>query len=225
MIRGVGFDLDGTLFDHRGSARIGIDGFFRSLGIAPSDEARRSWFTAEEEQFELWRAGSISFREQRRRRLLIVLPPLGAAVPDDPDSLDALFEQYAHAYRDAWRPFDDSATLLRALRRDGYRTGILTNGSHEQQVDKLRVTGLYDLVNVVCTSERIGLAKPDVGAFSALADHMGIPPAECLFVGDHAEHDVAGAESAGMSAVLVDRCGRHAEGIGEAVRAALAPWA
>lgn len=204
-IRAVGFDLDGTLFDHRGSARAGVDAFVASLGVAPSDAVRGAWSAAEREQFEHWRAGRIGFAEQRRRRLRQVLPGLGVSTPTDDAGLDALFDRYLDAYRGAWRAFSDSADELRRLRHDGYRLGILTNGSDEQQRDKLHVIGLTDLVDVICTSEGIGVTKPDARAFHHLAGELGVEPSACLFVGDDPEHDVAGARASGMSAVLVDR--------------------
>lgn len=220
-MRAVGFDLDGTLFDHRGSARTAVDTFARHVGIEPTETAREDWFAAEAEQFERWRSGEISFVEQRRERLRAVLPRWDASVPEDDAALDALFEHYLSAYRSGWRTFSDSATLLESLRTSGFRIGILTNGSEQQQVDKLASLSLLDAVDVVCTSERIGVAKPTPEAFLTLVHELGVEPAECLFVGDSVEHDVVGAESVGMQALLVDRYGVHAEGIMAAVVARL----
>jgi len=204
-IRAFGFDLDGTLFDHRGSASRAVDALLRGLGVESSQAARALWFAAEDSQFEEWRAGRISFQEQRRRRLRMVLPAVRLAVPDADDDLDALFEDYLRAYRAAWRAFPDAVAVLATLRAHGFRIGVLTNGSEQQQVDKLRVTGLYDLIDVVCTSEAIGVNKPDPRAFEALAERLGVAPSECFFVGDHPDQDVAGARAAGMSAALIDR--------------------
>jgi putative hydrolase of the HAD superfamily len=36
-MRAVGLDLDGTLFDHRGSAIAGVNAFFRSLGVESTE--------------------------------------------------------------------------------------------------------------------------------------------------------------------------------------------
>lgn len=201
----VGFDLDGTLFDHRGSAREGVGQFLRALGVEATNAALNVWFTAEEEQFERWRSGRISFQEQRRERLREVLPKLGLAIPPHEVGLDALFNDYLRAYREAWRPFPDSLTLLQELRACGYRLGLLTNGIEAQQLDKLRRTGLAGAFDVVCTSEHIGFQKPDAQAFQTLASELGIEPSRCVFVGDNARHDIAGARSAGMRGVLVDR--------------------
>lgn len=196
--------------------------FVASLGVKPSPQTRATWFATEELQFERWRAGEISFQEQRRERLRSVLPTIGVQPPADSAELDDLFEHYGRAYRSAWRAYPDSVRLLHELRSAGLRVGVLTNGTQEQQLDKLKAIGLIDSLDVVCTSERIGAHKPALNAFRAFADELGVSAEECLFVGDNAEHDVAGARAAGMRALLIDRRGDHAEGIAPALYASLA---
>lgn len=212
-IRAVGFDLDGTLFDHRGSATDAVDAFLRLVGALPSDEARRLWFSAEDAEFERWRSGQVSFQEQRRRRLRTVLAALGVTIEDTPVFLDELFEEYLHEYQAAWRAFPDAVDVLTSLRSQGFRLGILTNGNEEQQLEKLRTIGLYESVDVVCVSEAIGVQKPDPRAFKTLAQRLGVAPAECLFVGDNPQHDIAGAIAAGMSAKLVERYRESADSL------------
>jgi putative hydrolase of the HAD superfamily len=220
-VKAIGFDLDGTLFDHRGSAATGVDEFFLQFGIASSDAGRRLWFAAEEAEFERWRAGEVSFQEQRRNRLRRALPGLGLSAPEHPAELDGMFEDYLRAYRAAWTAFPDSASVLAALRQRGFRLGVLTNGNHEQQLEKLTAVGLLDLVDVVCTSELIGFQKPDPRAFQTLAASLDAEPADCLFIGDNPEHDVAGARAAGMRAGLVDRYSAAAPGLRAVVESGL----
>jgi len=220
-IRAVGFDLDGTLFDHRGSAIVGVDRFLESLGVEPTEHARTLWFAAEDEQIERWRLRRIDFQEQRRERLRRVLPALGVPTPSEVAELDALFERYLAGYRAAWRAFPDSVELVRRVKATGRRVGLLTNGAEEQQLDKLRLTGLLEVFDHICISERIGVQKPDPQAFRLLAAGLGVGPGECLFVGDNPLHDIDGARAVGMTALLVDRYGLHRTGVAEAVMASL----
>lgn len=203
-LRAVCFDLDGTLFDHRGSARAGASRFLEGIGLAVTESAFDAWFAAEDEQFERWRSGRISFQEQRRQRLRTVLPPLGYDLPPEDVALDALFDDYLRAYRASWRTFPGVVALLDELRASGYRLGLLTNGSEEQQLEKLAATGLDDAFDVICISERIRFQKPDERAFLTLATALRVEPSACLFVGDDPVRDIAGARSAGMRALLVD---------------------
>ena len=221
MVRAVCFDLDGTLFDHAGAARAGATHFLEGLGSAATERALDAWSAAEAEQFERWRSGQISFQEQRRERLRAVLPRLGAELPRDDAALDRLFEGYLRSYRASWRLFPGSASLLRELRAGGYRLGLLTNGTDEQQRDKLGRTGLDSAFDAVCVSERIGFQKPDARAFLTLADELDADAADCLFVGDDADRDIAGARAAGMRAVLVDHSAAGAADLRTVVLAAL----
>ncbi|PZF11310.1 HAD family hydrolase [Curtobacterium sp. MCLR17_034] len=221
VLRAVCFDLDGTLFDHRGSARAGATRFLESLGIAATESALESWFAAEDAQFERWRSGQISFQEQRRERLRTALPSLGCQPPSDEIGLDSLFDGYLASYRASWRVFPGSVSLLRELRGRGYRLGLLTNGTEEQQLDKLTYTGLDGAFDAVCVSERIGLQKPDERAFLTVAHELGVDASDCLFVGDSAAHDIAGARTAGMHGLLVNHSAEEAVGIKTAVLACI----
>jgi putative hydrolase of the HAD superfamily len=216
----VGFDLDGTLLDHSGASAAAIDAFTTWLDAPTSEQTRSLWAAAEDEQFEQWRAGRITFQEQRRRRLRSFLPALEVDVPLDGGELDALFEQYLLSYRAAWRPFPDAVELLVTLHRQRVPVGVLSNGSHKQQLDKLASIGLDRYIGVVCTSELIGFAKPDPRAFHALAKGLGVEPADLVFLGDNPEHDIAGARAAGIRAGLVERRASHQVDLFEALATA-----
>lgn len=219
----VGFDLDGTLFDHRGSAEVAIAQFVDELGGIRIADLTEAWFDLEGEHFEAWRQERISFGEQRRRRLRSFLPLLGIRSLDDDETLDALFGRYLRAYRAAWRPFDDAMPLLAQLQAQGTRVGVLTNGNHAQQVDKLHSVGLMPFIDVVCTSEELGVAKPNRRAFEELAARLGMPVGSVVFIGDDRAHDVDGARSAGMAAGLVDRTLSRPITLEDALRTATGP--
>lgn len=216
----IGFDLDGTLFDHRGSAAEAVLEFTADLGYEPTPDRTAAWFDFEAEHFESWRAGAVTFTEQRRLRLRDYLRLLGARGLTEDGDLDRLFESYLTRYRRAWRAFPGVTSVLRQLRDQGMRIDVLTNGNHEQQIDKLRVTGLASLVDVVCTSEDIGVAKPDPRAFEILASRLGCTPSEMLFIGDDLTLDVTAARAAGVAAAQVRRDRDGPTALGEAVRSA-----
>lgn len=218
--RAVGFDLDGTLFDHAGSAADAVCEFVADLGFDSTPELVAAWFTLEAVHYESWRAGRISFAEQRRLRLRDFLQILGVDTARGDDGLDDAFDRYLVFYRRAWRAFPGALEVLTNLRRSGTRLGILTNGNEQQQLDKLAVTGLGSLVDVVCTSDGIGVAKPDPRAFEILADRLGYSTSEIAYVGDNTELDIAGARAAGVAAGRVRYGDRAPVGLMAALRSA-----
>jgi HAD superfamily hydrolase (TIGR01509 family) len=98
-------------------------------------------------------------------------------------------------------PQPDARMMLRALRERGISTGILTNGwSPLQQCKARRV----EFQGPVVVSSDLGIQKPELSAFQALADALNAPLEEIAYVGDAPESDVAGALRAGMPAVWLD---------------------
>ncbi|GAA4972642.1 HAD family hydrolase [Kineococcus glutinatus] len=203
----VVFDLDGTLFDHPAAASAGLRGWLRSLGRECTAELEAAWFAAEQRHFRAWREGLCDHDEQRRRRLRDVLPLLGLPVGDDA-ALDGQFRDgFLHAYRQAWRGYDDVAGALDAVRAAGLRTAVLTNGPAEQQNAKIEAIGLGGRLGPVLTADELGVAKPDPRAFAAVCERLGTAPGETLYVGDEHDVDVLGARAAGLRAVHLDRTG------------------
>jgi FMN phosphatase YigB (HAD superfamily) len=76
-IEAVVFDLDDTLFDHRGSVRTALGAWLRGLGSVATDDLVEAWLRVEERHFPRWRSGEISWVEQRRERLRDFLPLIG----------------------------------------------------------------------------------------------------------------------------------------------------
>ena len=233
-VSAVAFDLDGTLLDHRTASRRAFAHLVGERGGAVTPDLERSWWDAEDRHFDAWRRGIITFEEQRRRRVREVLPLIGPgavsdsgswggglpggtgdALSDDElsddevsdDELDRIFGVYLNAYEAAWCVFPEVVGVLDALRSAGLAVGLLTNGAERQQEKKLALTGIRDRFDVVCTSETLGVAKPDPRAFAALCSRLRVPAGGVLFVGDDYRMDILGASAAGLATYFVDRGG------------------
>ena len=100
-----------------------------------------------------------------------------------------------------FRLFDDTVPVLRSLREEGWRHVILSNHVPElgDLVEGLELAGLID---DVLTSAMTGYEKPHPEAF-ALGRAAAGDPDELWMVGDNPHADVEGAESVGISAILV----------------------
>jgi putative hydrolase of the HAD superfamily len=119
-------------------------------------------------------------------------------------------EAFLASYFDAWEPHtltDPQAPgLLRRLRADGIRIGVLSNtmwprSRHEQFFVR---DGILELIDGAVYTSEIDWTKPHPEAFRAAMAAVGISdPAGCVFVGDRPFDDVYGAKQAGMRAVLI----------------------
>ncbi|WP_367870546.1 HAD family hydrolase [Luteolibacter sp. Populi] len=109
----------------------------------------------------------------------------------------------------------DPAVLetLELLKARGIPLALLSNGSAAFQMAKLRACGAAPFFGRerLLFSGTLGVAKPDRRCFEALADCLGLPAGEILFIGDNLERDIRGAQAAGMQCCQLIRPGRASE--------------
>ena len=87
------------------------------------------------------------------------------------------------------------------------RIGLVTNGPAETQRRKIDVLGLARLVDFAVVSGELGVEKPDPRIFAEALRLGDATAGETVFVGDSAEHDIAGARAAGIRSIWVNRSG------------------
>lgn len=204
-MKAVVFDLDNTLFDHTVSATNGVLGWIPELGGTPSDALVAEWFVIEERNFNQWLSGVVTHQGQRRGRLRDFLPLIGHPVPTLDEELDEIYAGYLRHYQASWVAYPDARPALEVARSNGWRIGVLTNGSTKQQNGKLSAIGLADLIDVVCTSESLGVSKPDPQAYLQVCRALDVEPADTVMIGDNLELDVLAARQVGLTAHHLDR--------------------
>ncbi|TWD79655.1 putative hydrolase of the HAD superfamily [Kribbella amoyensis] len=204
-MKAIVFDLDDTLFDHTASASRALRSWVPTLGVTWSDDLLGRWFAIEDAVYPEWLAGRLTHQGQRRQRLREFLPFLELPVPATEAGLDEVFTGYLDRYRACWIAFEDARPALEVARSNGWRIGVLTNGSTVQQHAKLTAIGLAELVDVVCTTETLGCSKPDPRAYLDTCEALGVDPVDTLMIGDNLDLDVLGARAAGLSAEHLDR--------------------
>lgn len=113
------------------------------------------------------------------------------------------------AYLQAWDPHTvadpDARALLRALKSEGLRVGVLSNTlwprwHHEAVFSR---DGLTPFIDAAVYSSEIPFAKPHAEAFRAIVRAVGTVPERAVFVGDRPWDDIHGAQQAGMRAILI----------------------
>ena len=109
-----------------------------------------------------------------------------------------------------WEPHFSNITLfphvrkiLAELRAAGIKLGLLSDFPPQAKLQNL---GIGDCWDTVLCSENIGALKPAVRPFIELANSLGFPPGQILYVGNSRLYDVGGAGQAGMKTALLNRC-------------------
>ncbi|WP_329110587.1 HAD family hydrolase [Micromonospora sp. NBC_01699] len=92
--------------------------------------------------------------------------------------------------------------LFDAVARGRWRIGIVTNGMTDNQLGKIRNTGLDGLVDGWCISDEVGIRKPDPEIFRLAARRCGSGDGDGgWMIGDSLHLDVAGGRAAGLRTV------------------------
>jgi HAD superfamily hydrolase (TIGR01549 family) len=95
---------------------------------------------------------------------------------------------------------------LAELRGEGWRLGVVTNGSTLVQQAKVDSIGLRSHVDVVVDSEAAGHRKPDRRIFEIAAGELGVELGpRGWMVGDRLDKDVAGGAAAGLRTIWISQ--------------------
>ena len=118
-----------------------------------------------------------------------------------PISPDELLQEYVTGFHLYCREMEGTSLLLPFIKKTGYKVGMITNGMTGVQNDTIDALNIRSHFDSIIISEEAGLKKPDPRIFELAADSLAVPPADCLYVGDHYENDIAAARKAGMKTV------------------------
>jgi HAD superfamily hydrolase (TIGR01509 family) len=104
--------------------------------------------------------------------------------------------------RKALVPRDGAIETLGELKQRGFKRGLISvcSSDVEEAWDETELAPHLDDVVLSCA---VALSKPDPRIYELACERLDVAPAECLFVGDGANDELAGAERVGMSAVCI----------------------
>ncbi len=197
-IRAVLFDWGDTLFfSPRAADVIVAAARERGVSVAPADAAAL-WD-------RLWAAGKTPEEHAKGRDLSAaahrtVWTSLFATADELVPGLSAaLYERVMHP--STWRPYPDTAWVLRELHARGVKTGIVSNITFDIR-PLFAANGLGALVDAYALSFEHGAAKPAPALFTAACRDLDVAPAETLMVGDDPVTD-GGALAAGLRVHLL----------------------
>ena len=198
-VRGVLFDLDGTLLS------IDLDAFLGRY-FAALEEASRPLIAASADPRSFMRAlhdstGSMMREHPGRTNRDVFFDDLRAATGVDLREAWPIYEAF---YREVFPTLGDTARPAPGARRVietalalGLRVAVATNPIFPRIAVDHRMTwaGIADLgIEVVTTYETMQACKPHAAYFRQTADMLGIPPDRCMMVGDDRVLDMPAAE-------------------------------
>ncbi|MDQ4006388.1 MAG: HAD-IA family hydrolase [Actinomycetota bacterium] len=162
--------------------------------IMRSDDAV-NWSTTPEKSRTLWDGVYRMF-----------LSMIGIPEDDHERLVKALYARFSDLA--SYRLHPDAMPVLERLRKTDLKLGLISNFEDwlEQLLEILEVGHFFD-ITVISGVE--GVEKPDPRIFQVALDRAGVSAGEAAYVGDNPVFDAEPARELGMTAVLIDRRGRH----------------
>lgn len=136
---------------------------------------------------------------------LLVDTAVSLGVPIDVVDMQRCLDSYAWRAVQQTAPFPEVVEVLTLLRDRGLKLGFVTNSFHPSPLRDTELTdhGILDFFpDCRVTAADAGYLKPHPEIFDFALNKLGMTADEAVFVGDNAVADIAGAQGAGMRAIL-----------------------
>lgn len=159
------------------------------------------WYWSDAERH---RIGRLDLRAARR---LIVGRAFSALGIVNERAANELADAFTVLREELVRPFDGAIEGLRAMRENGARLGLLTNGSATFQRRKIERFDLAPFFELILIEGELGFGKPDVRVFHEALRHFDCNPTNAWMIGDNLEWDIEPAQALGIGDVWVDHAG------------------
>jgi HAD superfamily hydrolase (TIGR01509 family) len=187
-VRGVLFDVDGTLVDSNVAHAQAWHDTFAEAGLDGGDV-------------------------ERIRRLIGMgsdkLLPTAVGIDKHSPQGEQLAKRRSEIFKERYLPrvrgFPGAHELVEALVRRNVTLGVATSAQPDELRDLLRIVDAEWLADRAASSDDVKSSKPDPDVVDAALKRIGLPPSDVVLIGD-TPYDVEASLRAGIRVVAL-RCG------------------
>lgn len=199
MLKVILFDVDNTLLSFDEYVKESMKSGFEKFGIGTYEDGMFSTFNQINTRlWQLLEKGELDFEELQKKRWNMIFERLGI-------SADGIaFEKYfRECLFESAIPENGAKELLKYL-HGKYILCVASNGPYEQQVNRLKISGMLPYFSDLFISEEVGSAKPSKAFFHTCINRLNtkaeqkIQPCEMMIIGDSLSSDMAGGIQFGM---------------------------
>jgi HAD superfamily hydrolase (TIGR01549 family) len=190
--KGIIFDLDNTLYDYDLCHNKAINEVFnyliKSFRVSLDKEYIKSLYDdiSKKIKYELKNTASCHNKSIYFKQLL--------------EKLNIEFSHFQIINNLYWDSFYENLVCFDGVhdfiiwnKNIGKKIGILTDYETEYQVVKLEKLGLLKYIDIVVTSEEVGIEKPSYKMFYTMLQKMNLNPGDVIMIGDNYDKDITGA--------------------------------
>ena len=201
----VWLDLDDTLWDFHGNSLESLVELYDHLRLDRFWKSPDDWIDhyhrVNSSLWDLYAKGMIKRDTLRHDRFFNPFTEAGMSDEEAEELVPEADRYYLERLGLRGRLVPGAKELIDRLRERRFRIGVLSNGFKEVQYNKLRSSGLDNLIDVVVLSDEIDVNKPDTRLFRHAEKRAGIDSSHCIMIGDNTDTDILGALRSGWRAI------------------------
>ena len=196
MIKGVIFDIDGTLYSYADNDKIATKFL--------CEFAEKNFGIDAENFLKAYGEGRRIVKERltdggsRHSRVLFLQTTLELLGKNPFRYIKEMYEIYWDNFLNGMQPFDGAVEFIRKLKDNGIKTAICTDMTAQIQYRKINRLGLCEYMDFMVSSEETGLEKPSPVMFNLALKKLGVKADEAAYFGDSLERDIEGAANVGI---------------------------
>lgn len=93
------------------------------------------------------------------------------------------------------KPYESVTEFIKFNKKNNIKIGILTDFELEYQILKLQNLNLLEYIDIIISSEEIGIEKPSKQMFLTILDKLNCNKNDTIMIGDNYEKDIIGAKN------------------------------
>ena len=198
-IKGIIFDADNTLIDHKECEKQALQYLFKQIGEKYQNEYQNIFRPLDK---ELWQNAALNKNEIPTEqipeyRFKVLFEKIHIPYKDYKNA-NLLF-RYGLEHSSGLTP--NAEEILEYLSLKDYKLFVISDGLSKLQKSRIANNNIDKYFIDIIVSEEVGVPKPNPIIFNTLLEKNNLNPKDVIMVGDSLEKDISGAKNANIKSI------------------------
>lgn len=197
------WDVDGTLLDFEYSMRVSLYKSLKKIGVEATDGLIDRYRQINDGWWKRLERGEVTKAQLLPGRFIDLFAEYGIECED----IEAYLADFQENLGCEFKLMENALEVCTKLKQQGYHQFVVTNGVTRTQENKLKLSGLADIMEELFISENLGVPKPHKEFFDACFRRISeknpcFDKAKTMIIGDSLSSDIQGGINAGIATCL-----------------------